>query len=221
LYTEEVAKSDSINESYGEVLYMSDPLVTKEQIHAFFKTLDRSRFIDNKSSKELAEYDCPLSIGHGQTISQPSLVLAMTQKLNLNEKYKVLEIGTGSGFQTALLAQFCQHVYTVERIEELADKSRTRLLDLGYDNISFRIGDGSEGWEEFAPFDRIIVTAAAGRIPDKLIQQLKLGGRMIVPVGPVENQELILITKDDNGEIKIKSLGNVRFVEFRGEYGWR
>jgi protein-L-isoaspartate(D-aspartate) O-methyltransferase len=145
----------------------------------------------------------------------------MTQKLNLNEKYKVLEIGTGSGFQTALLAQFCQHVYTVERIEELADKSRTRLLDLGYDNISFRIGDGSEGWEEFAPFDRIIVTAAAGRIPDKLIQQLKLGGRMIVPVGPVENQELILITKDDNGEIKIKSLGNVRFVEFRGEYGWR
>lgn len=200
---------------------MSNTLRTKKRIQAFFETLNRSEFIDDKSMKELAEYNRPLPIGYEQTISQPSLVLAMTQELDLHEKCRVLEIGTGSGYQTALLAQFCQHVYTVERIEELADKSRTRLLKMGYHNISFRVGDGSEGWEEFAPFNRIVVTAAAGKIPDKLIQQLALGGRMIVPVGPVESQELILITKDDNNEINKEFLGDVRFVEFRGEYGWQ
>jgi protein-L-isoaspartate(D-aspartate) O-methyltransferase len=200
---------------------MSDKPVTREQIWAFFKTLDRSKFIEDNNLKELAQYDRPLPIGHGQTISQPSLVLAMTQELNLHEKCRVLEIGTGSGYQTALLAQFCQHVYTVERIKELADNSRTQLVNMGYDNISFKVGDGSEGWAEFAPFDRIIVTAAAGKLPTKLIQQLKPGGRMIVPVGPSQSQELMLITKDESGLIKKESLGDVRFVEFRGEYGWQ
>lgn len=199
---------------------MSDKPVTREQIWAFFKTLDRSKFIEDNNLKELAQYDRPLPIGHGQTISQPSLVLAMTQELNLHEKCRVLEIGTGSGYQTALLAQFCQHVYTVERIKELADNSRTQLVNMGYDNISFKVGDGSEGWAEFAPFDRIIVTAAAGKLPTKLIQQLKPGGRMIVPVGPTESQELMLITKDESGLIKKESLGDVRFVELQGEYGW-
>ena len=200
---------------------MSDKPVTREQIWAFFKTLDRSKFIADNNLKELAQYDRPLPIGHGQTISQPSLVLAMTQELNLHEKCRVLEIGTGSGYQTALLAQFCQHVYTVERIKELADNSRTQLVNMGYDNISFKVGDGSEGWAEFAPYDRIIVTAAAGKLPTKLIQQLKPGGRMIVPVGPSQSQELMLITKDESGLIKKESLGDVRFVEFRGEYGWQ
>ncbi|MGI6649271.1 MAG: protein-L-isoaspartate(D-aspartate) O-methyltransferase [Bacillota bacterium] len=200
---------------------MSDKPVTREQIWAFFKTLDRSKFIADNNLKELAQYDRPLPIGHGQTISQPSLVLAMTQELNLHEKCRVLEIGTGSGYQTALLAQFCQHVYTVERIKELADNSRAQLENMGYDNISFKVGDGSEGWAEFAPYDRIIVTAAAGKLPTKLIQQLKPGGRMIVPVGPSQSQELMLITKDESGLIKKESLGDVRFVEFRGEYGWQ
>ena len=199
---------------------MSDKPVTREQIWDFFKTLDRSKFIEDNNLKELAQYDHPLSIGYGQTISQPSLVLAMTQELNLHEKCRVLEIGTGSGYQTALLAQFCQHVYTVERIKELADKSRAQLLNMGYDNISFKVGDGSKGWGEFAPFDRIIVTAAAGKLPTKLIQQLKAGGRMIVPVGPSQSQELMLITKDESGLITKESLGDVRFVELRGEYGW-
>lgn len=199
---------------------MSDKPVTREQIWAFFKTLDRSKFIADNNLKELAQYDRPLPIGHGQTISQPSLVLAMTQELNLHEKCRVLEIGTGSGYQTALLAQFCQHVYTVERIKELADNSRAQLENMGYDNISFKVGDGSEGWAEFAPYDRIIVTAAAGKLPTKLIQQLKPGGRMIVPVGPSQSQELMLITKDESGLIKKESLGDVRFVELQGEYGW-
>ncbi|NLC06351.1 MAG: protein-L-isoaspartate(D-aspartate) O-methyltransferase [Syntrophomonadaceae bacterium] len=199
---------------------MSDKPVTREQIWDFFKTLDRSRFIEDDNLKKLAQYDRPLPIGHGQTISQPSLVLAMTQELNLHEKCRVLEIGTGSGYQTALLAQFCQHVYTVERIKELADKSRARLESMGYTNISFKVGDGSEGWAEFAPYDRIIVTAAAGKLPTKLIQQLKAGGRMIVPVGPSQSQELMLITKDESGLITKESLGDVRFVELRGEYGW-
>ena len=193
----------------------------REQIFDFYQTLNRREFIDDTEVQAWAECDRPLPIGHGQTISQPSLVLAMTQKLELEPKSRVLEIGTGSGFQTALLAQFAEQVYTIERIKDLAKKSRARLLKLGYANIHFKVGDGSEGWPEFAPFDRIMVTAAAGKIPHKLIKQLKVGGRMILPLGPVESQELLLITKDAAGVIQQESLGAVRFVEFRGKYGWQ
>jgi protein-L-isoaspartate(D-aspartate) O-methyltransferase len=193
----------------------------RERIFDFYKTLNRREFIDDTEIQAWAELDRPLSIGHGQTISQPSLVLAMTQELEPEPNSRVLEIGTGSGFQTALLAQFAEEVYTIERIEELAEKSRERLLKLGYTNIRFKVGDGSEGWPEFAPFDRIMVTAAAGKIPHKLLEQLKAGGRMILPLGPVECQELLLIIKDEAGMIKQESLGVVRFVEFRGKYGWQ
>jgi protein-L-isoaspartate(D-aspartate) O-methyltransferase len=193
----------------------------RERIFDFYKTLNRREFIDDTEIQAWAELDRPLSIGHGQTISQPSLVLAMTQELEPEPNSRVLEIGTGSGFQTALLAQFAEEVYTIERIEELAEKSRERLLKLGYTNIRFKVGDGSEGWPEFAPFDRIMVTAAAGKIPHKLLEQLKAGGRMILPLGPVECQELLLIIKDEAGMIKQESLGVVRFAEFRGKYGWQ
>ena len=155
----------------------------RERIFDFYKTLNRREFIDDTEIQAWAELDRPLSIGHGQTISQPSLVLAMTQELEPEPNSRVLEIGTGSGFQTALLAQFAEEVYTIERIKELAEKSRDRLLKLGYTNIRFKVGDGSEGWPEFAPFDRIMVTAAAGKIPHKLLKQLKAGGRMILPLG--------------------------------------
>ncbi len=198
---------------------MSDMQQMETKLYEFFHKLDRSLFVDPEL-KYLANRDNPLPIGFDQTISQPTLVLYMTLQLDLEPDCRVLEIGTGSGYQTAFLAQFARHVYTVERIPELAEKAKQRLLALGYDNISFQVRDGSEGWEEFAPYDRIMTTAAAAKIPDKLIRQLKPGGKMIIPIGPSYNQELFIITKKDNHQIEKTSLGEVRFVEFKGEYGW-
>lgn len=188
-------------------------------IAEFFRKLDRAFFIDNEY-QAYASLDRPLPIGHGQTISQPSLVLEMTLQLDIRPDSRVLEIGTGSGFQTALLAQFASQVYTVERIEELAIRAKEKLRQLGYTNIHYRIGDGSEGWPEHSPFDRILAAASAGQIPEPLLQQLSPGGRMIVPVGPPDLQELLLITKDEQGNLQQQVLGKVRFVEFKGKYGW-
>jgi len=185
----------------------------------FFKSLDRSFFIDNKF-KEYAYLDRPLPIGYDQTISQPSLVLEMTDQLALNKNCRVLEIGTGSGYQTALLAEFSGEVYTVERIRELAESARKKLEHLGYTNICYRIDDGSAGWEEHAPYDRIIVTAAAEIIPETLINQLATGGIMIIPVGPRSMQQLKLITRDLECNLHIETIGEVAFVEMKGKYGW-
>jgi protein-L-isoaspartate(D-aspartate) O-methyltransferase len=186
---------------------------------AFFNSLDRSFFVDNKYKKH-AHQDRPLPIGHEQTISQPSLVLEMTDRLALDKNCRVLEIGTGSGYQTALLAEFAGEVYTVERIKELAESAREKLEKLGYKNIHYRVGDGSAGWAEHAPYDRIIITAAAGKIPEELVNQLGAGGIMIIPVGPRGLQQLKLITRDLEGEIHSKSIGDVAFVEMKGKYGW-
>ncbi len=191
----------------------------KEDITDFFKRLDRSFFIDNEF-KDLVGLNRPLPIGFGQTISQPSLVLEMTLELALDKNCKVLEIGTGSGYQTALLAEFSKAVYTVERIPELSKNAKHKLNMLGYRNIFYRIGDGSQGWEEHAPFDRIIITAAAGKMPEKLMGQLKPEGVAIAPVGPRGCQDLLKIRKDNNGAIKPESLGKVTFVEMKGEYEW-
>lgn len=190
-----------------------------QSLLGFFVKLDRSIFIDNEN-KEMAFLDEALQIGHGQTISQPSLVLEMTYQLGIDKSLSVLEIGTGSGYQTALLAEFSGKVYTIEKIPELAHRARERLEALGYKNILYKIGDGSEGWQEYAPFDRIIATAAVGKMPVKLIAQLKEGGRIIIPSGPQGLQDLLLVQKDEHGNIVSKSLGKVRFVEFKGEYGW-
>lgn len=190
-----------------------------KQIIDFFNNLDRSFFIDNEN-KSLAGHDVALAIGYEQTISQPSLVLEMTLQLDLQEDSRVLEIGTGSGYQTALLAEFAAEVYTVERIPQLLSQARRRLQVMGYTNIYFRPGDGSEGWEDFAPYDRIIVTAAAEIMPQVLLKQLKPGGKMIIPVGRKGSQDLMLVMKDANNQIRSESLGKVTFVEFRGKYGW-
>lgn len=190
-----------------------------ERLFKFFSKLDRSFFIDNEY-KDFAADDRPLPIGHEQTISQPSLVLEMTLALELNKAHNVLEIGTGSGYQTAFLAQFGGQVFTIERIEELSKRAQEKLSLLGYNNIRPKIGDGSDGWREFSPFDRIIVTAAAAKVPDELVNQLNTEGRMIIPVGDREGQKLLLIHRDKAGKIKKKSLGKVRFVEFKGKYGW-
>lgn len=190
------------------------------ELIAAFEKLDRSEFLDDEL-KQYADLDEPLPIGYGQTISQPSLVVRMTYLLEPEKDSKVLEIGTGSGYQTALLSGFSGHVFTVERIPKLADAAKERLGRLGYSNISYKIADGSLGWRENAPYDRIIVTAAAGEVPAELIEQLKSGGRLVIPVGSREMQELKLVTKDLNGEISYKTISYVRFVELKGKYGWK
>ncbi|MDM8534523.1 protein-L-isoaspartate(D-aspartate) O-methyltransferase [Clostridiaceae bacterium HSG29] len=187
-----------------------------KKIIEYFTNLDRSKFM--AYNKEFAKYDSAFSIGYGQTISQPSLVLEMTLLLDLKPDFKILEIGTGSGYQTALLSPFVKSVYTVERIKELHDEAVKRLNILNYINIYFKLGDGSFGWEEFAPYDRIIVTAACSVIPKELLDQLKNGGKMVIPLGTAIMQKLTVVEKDKNGEIKLNQIENVQFVRLIGKY---
>jgi protein-L-isoaspartate(D-aspartate) O-methyltransferase len=191
-------------------------LVSRESIIDYFNHLDRSYFME--INKELAIFDTALPIGFGQTISQPSLVLRMTLLLEMDSESRVLEIGTGSGYQTALLARFAEEIYTVERIEPWYHQAMDRLSGLGFTNIRFRLGDGSWGWPEEGPFDRIIVTAAARRIPDELMEQLAPGGIMIIPVGGDEYQELMIVTKDMEGNNQMQNVLPVRFVRLVGKY---
>lgn len=164
--------------------------------------------------------DHPLPIGHKQTISQPYIVALMTQALKLTGSEKVLEIGTGSGYQTAILAELADRVYTIERIRPLMEKARYLLNDLGYTNILFKSFDGTLGWQEYAPYDAILVTAGAPRIPENLIDQLNEGGRMIVPVGDRVNQDLTEVIKEKEG-YRQNNLGGCRFVDLIGAHGWK
>jgi protein-L-isoaspartate(D-aspartate) O-methyltransferase len=164
--------------------------------------------------------DHPLPIGHQQTISQPYIVALMTQALELTGKEKALEIGTGCGYQTAILAELSEKVYTVERIRPLMEEARTLLAKLNYKNIIFSAFDGTVGWREYEPFDAIMVTAGAGKIPQPLLDQLADGGRMIIPIGDRMSQELIKITRDQN-RYKKKYLGGCRFVDLIGVHGWK
>lgn len=190
-----------------------------DKLEAYFLSLDRSLFLEGEYRK-LSEMNQPLPIGFGQTISQPTLVLMMTYMLDPDERCRVMEIGTGSGFQTALLSAFSEEVYTVERIPELSEKARRRLDTMGYRNIFYRIGDGSDGWKEHAPYDRIMVTAAASKIPDELLHQLNRGGKMLIPVGPENLQELLLVRKNQDETVEVETVEWVRFVEMKGKYGW-
>ena len=157
----------------------------------------------------------PLPIGHGQTISQPYIVALMTDLLELQADHTVLEIGTGSGYQTAILSLLARQVYTIEVVQELGEASARGLPELGYTNISFRIGDGHAGWPEHAPYDAIIVTAAAAQVPQALIDQLAPGGRLVIPVGlPYMPQELLLVTKDEQEKIHTRDILGVAFVPF-------
>lgn len=191
-----------------------------QELYRFYMNLDRSLFIDDAYSKMSAQNDSALPIECGQTISQPSLVFQMTDSLDLKKEHRVLEIGTGSGYQTAFLSRFAGTVYTIERFAYLSGKAKERMQKLGYDNIHFKIGDGSEGWMAHSPYDRIMVTAAAGRIPAPLLEQLAPGGKMVIPVGMRGLQELLLIRKEESGKIGEERLVSVSFVELKGEYGW-
>jgi protein-L-isoaspartate(D-aspartate) O-methyltransferase len=180
----------------------------------------RHRFVPPELTLS-AYHDGPLSIGKGQTISQPYMVALMTECLELEGKEKILEIGTGSGYQTAILAELAKKIFTIEIHKCLSDKARGLLTDIGYKNIEFRIGDGSKGWEEEAPFHGIIVTAGAPEIPVSLMEQLIDGGRLVVPVGARSSlQTLYKITKQGDSFNK-KEFTSCVFVPLLGEYGWK
>ncbi|MCJ7579914.1 MAG: protein-L-isoaspartate(D-aspartate) O-methyltransferase [Candidatus Aminicenantes bacterium] len=183
--------------------------ITDTRVLEAMKKVPRHEFVPDKIRSH-SYNDEPLSIGEGQTISQPYIVAYMTEVLKLADNIKVLEIGTGSGYQTAILAELVREVYTVEIIESLSIKSRLILAELGYENIQFKVGDGTLGWKEFAPFDAIIVTAAPRVIPQSLKEQLSVGGKLIVPVGD-SFQDLVLVQKSQRG-FTDKKLLSVRFV---------
>jgi protein-L-isoaspartate(D-aspartate) O-methyltransferase len=167
--------------------------------------------------KPYAYENRPLPIGFGQTISQPYIVALMTDLLNVTRDATVLEIGTGSGYQAAILAELVKEVYTIEIIKPLADQATERFLHLGIANVSTRVGDGYYGWEEHAPFDGIVVTAAAGHVPAPLVKQLKPGGRMVIPVGgPFLTQQLMLVEKGEDGTVKTRQILPVAFVLLTG-----
>jgi protein-L-isoaspartate(D-aspartate) O-methyltransferase len=164
--------------------------------------------------------DGPLQIGYGQTISQPYIVALMTQAAQLDPSWKVLEIGTGSGYAAAVLSLIVREVYTVERVPELAEEASERLSSLGYDNVHVKLANGTQGWPQEGPFGAIIVTAGGPAVPDSLLEQLAPEGYLVIPVGSLFSQELIRVRKSDSGEFVQESLGAVRFVPLIGEEGW-
>lgn len=181
------------------------------------RKVERHFFVP-EAVRSYAYEDRPLPIGYGQTISQPYIVAYMTEILDLDRQEKVLEIGTGSGYQAAILAEICDSVYTIEVVPELGNKAKNILKFLGYDEVKIKIGDGYQGWEEYAPFDAIIVTCAPTHIPEKLKEQLREGGRMIIPVGERYIQQLVFLEKK-NGKLKQKNVLPVLFVPMVDEEG--
>ena len=193
--------------------------VTDARVLAAMRKVPRDEFVPENLA-DAAYEDHPLPIGYGQTISQPYIVALMTELLRLTPAAKVLEIGTGCGYQTAVLAEIAAEVYSVEIIEPLAKEAADRLQRLGYKNVHVRYADGYLGWPEQAPFDAIVVTAGADHIPPPLVEQLKPGGRMAIPVGePHAEQSLLLVEKDVNGEISTGNVIPVLFVPLTRETG--
>ena len=193
--------------------------IKSPKVLAAFRRVPRHLFV-SEALRDQAYGDYPLPIGEQQTISQPYIVAEMTQALDLSEDDRVLEIGTGSGYQAAILAQIVYRVYTIERKRSLFLQARNLLDKLHYHNIVMKYADGTKGWKDESPFDGIIVTAGAPQIPDVLIDQLGDGGRLVVPVGNQHTQELIKIVRDDQS-IRQTNLGGCRFVKLVGEHGWK
>jgi protein-L-isoaspartate(D-aspartate) O-methyltransferase len=194
--------------------YVATPI--SERVLAVMAEVPRHRFIPDEE-RNAAYYNHPLSIGYGQTISQPYIVALMTDLLRLGEDDTVLEVGTGSGYQAAILAELAGQVYSIEIVAPLAERAAKLLRELGYANVEVKAGDGHAGWPEHAPFDAIIVTAAPDQIPQALIAQLKPGGRMAIPVGEGWfAQELLLVTKGSDGVSHQKNILPVRFVPLTG-----
>jgi protein-L-isoaspartate(D-aspartate) O-methyltransferase len=192
--------------------------IRDERVLAAMEKVPRHLFVTDEY-RDSAYDDHPLPIGAGQTISQPYIVAYMLETLALDARETVLEIGTGSGYQTALLAELARQVYSVERIDSLAHGAATILRQLGYANVSLTVGDGGMGWGEYAPFDAIVVSAATPTIPQPLLEQLREGGRMVIPVGPADAQELKLVRKQE-GHAVVTNLEGCRFVPLIGEHGY-
>ena len=213
---ERTALLDEIAREMRETARWTGRSELSPRVAAALAKVPREAFVAS-GSEQVAYDNRPLPIGHGQTISQPFIVALMTELLDLGPGNSVLEIGTGSGYQSAILAELAGHVCSIEVIPELAAHAATVLAGQGYDNIELRTGDGSLGWPERAPFDAIIVTAAGPRVPQALLEQLRAGGRMVIPVGPRNGeQELLLITKDDAGDVSQRTILAVAFVPLVG-----
>jgi protein-L-isoaspartate(D-aspartate) O-methyltransferase len=192
--------------------------INDAKLIAAMKKIPRHLFLEEALQNQ-AYSDHPLPIGEKQTISQPYMVALMTEALLLTGKEKVLEIGTGSGYQTAILAELSEKVFSIERIRPLALRARKLLYELGYFNVEIKIFDGTLGWMDESPFDAIMVTAGSPDIPQTLLDQLAIGGRLVIPVGDAFVQDLIRVIKTVEG-IKKEDLGGCRFVKLIGKYGW-
>jgi protein-L-isoaspartate(D-aspartate) O-methyltransferase len=192
--------------------------VTNPRVLAAMRRVPRHRFVP-QGLWDQAYNDYPLPIGEDQTISQPYIVALMTEALELKEGDRVLEIGTGSGYQAAVLAELAFAVYSIDRLGSLTEKAQKVLAALGYHNLHVRVGDGTLGWPEEAPFDAILVTAGAPQVPRPLVEQLALGGRLVIPVGDRFSQTLTRVRKFKDG-VKYDYLGGCRFVRLIGQYGW-
>ena len=182
------------------------------------RKVPRHLFVE-EALRDRAYLDKALPIGEKQTISQPYMVAAMSEALELEVRDRVLEIGTGSGYQTAVLAELAESVFSVERIGSFVPLARSRLESLGYYNVLIKVGDGTIGWSEHAPYDAILVTAGAPQVPRPLLDQLKLGGRLVMPLGPEDAQMLIRVRRDEDG-FHEEALGECRFVKLIGRHGW-
>lgn len=213
------ARADMVTEvqAYSRLARDVGARFTKDVLTAL-GSVERHRFVP--AGRQGSAYENrPLPIGYGQTISQPYIVALMTDLIEPQADDVVLEVGTGSGYQAAILAEIVQHVYSIEIIEGLSNEAAARLEHLGYGNITTRLGDGYYGWEEHAPFDAIVVTAAASHVPPPLIAQLKPGGRMVIPVGgQFMTQQLLLIEKTAEDEIITRQIAAVRFVPLTGKH---
>jgi protein-L-isoaspartate(D-aspartate) O-methyltransferase len=194
--------------------------LVNEAVLAAMLAVPRHQFVPEEQG-DFAYYDGPLCIGEGQTISQPYIVAYMIEALHPDKDDRVLEIGTGSGYAAAVLSRLVAQVYTVERLENLAKQAEKTLKKLKYENVEVVIGDGTKGLPDKAPFNGIIVSAASPVIPKSLVDQLDTGGRMVIPLGDRNMQELVLIYKDTEGFIKERNLGSVRFVPLIGDEGWK
>ncbi len=193
--------------------------IKDERVLAAMRRVPRHEFLP-EAIRGMAYADNALPIGEGQTMSQPYMVAIMTELLGLTGTERVLEIGTGSGYQAAVLAELCSKVYTVERIKTIAEKARATLDRLGYQNVAIKVYDGTYGWKEMAPFDAIMVTAGAPEIPAPLVEQLKDGGRMVIPVGERFGQSLLKVVKTAEGTVTQRSIPCV-FVPLIGNHGWK
>jgi protein-L-isoaspartate(D-aspartate) O-methyltransferase len=195
--------------------------ITDQRVMKAMEKIPRHLFVD-EGLIDQAYNDNPLPIDRQQTISQPYIVALMTEAMELAGKEKVLEIGTGSGYQTAILAELAERVFSIERIASLAAGARRILDELSYYNVAIRVGDGTYGWREESPFSAIMVTAGAPQIPRLLTEQLVIGGRLVVPVGNRNSQILLKLTRlsDDPDDLKQEDLGGCRFVDLIGEHGW-